>query len=123
MIWRNLLSIFPVPGDQRVCAGIPGIDALLSGDCGEKLAGLLLAQLDAPLVEGVDRPDRAFGEDDVLVQSDQLAKHRRCESRSQDRRRGAVARHDLVRNDAGIHAFRGNFVGSLSESQNLRLRG
>lgn len=116
MTWGNLLSIFSVPGDQRVCAGIPGIDAFFTSDCGQKLTGLLFTQFDAPLVEGVNGPDRSLSEDDVLVQSDQLPEHRRRESRGQDRRRGAVPRHDLVRNDAVIHALGGDFVGSLSES-------
>src|SRR6185436_2304482 len=35
--------------------------------------GQHLAQLDAPLVEGVDLPDRALGEDAVLVEGDELA--------------------------------------------------
>ena len=31
------------------------------------------AQLDAPLVEGIDVPDRALSEDVVLVEGDELA--------------------------------------------------
>ena len=37
-----------------------------------------LAQLDPPLVEGVDPPDRALGEDAVLVQGDQGAERARA---------------------------------------------
>ena len=36
-----------------------------------------LAQLDPPLVEGVDPPDRPLGEDAVLVEGDQRAERRR----------------------------------------------
>ena len=36
-----------------------------------------LAELHAPLVEGIDMPDRALGEDEVLVKRDQLAQRRR----------------------------------------------
>ena len=35
--------------------------------------GKRLAQFDAPLVEGIDLPDRALGEDAVLVERHQLA--------------------------------------------------
>ena len=35
-----------------------------------------LAQLHAPLVEGIDLPDRALGEDAVLVERDELAERR-----------------------------------------------
>ena len=41
--------------------------------------GQLLAELDAPLVEGVDAPDRALREDLVLVERDELAEHGRSE--------------------------------------------
>ena len=37
----------------------------------QQVAGQRLAQLDAPLVEAVDAPHRAAGEDAVLVQRDQ----------------------------------------------------
>src|SRR6185312_11755610 len=43
------------------------------------LLGEYLAQLDAPLIEGVDRPDRALGEHAVLVQGDQGAQRVRRE--------------------------------------------
>src|SRR5713226_8827812 len=39
--------------------------------------GQHLAQLDAPLVEGVDAPDGALGENAVLVESDELAERLR----------------------------------------------
>src|SRR4051794_8077249 len=45
-------------------------------DRGE-LRGELLAQLDAPLVERVDVPDRGFREHLVLVERDQAAQHAR----------------------------------------------
>ena len=36
------------------------------------------AELDAPLVEAVDVPDRTLHEDRVLVEGDQLAEHGRA---------------------------------------------
>ena len=41
-----------------------------------------LAELDPPLVEGVDAPDRALGEDAVLVEGDERAEASRGSSRS-----------------------------------------
>src|SRR5262249_59275256 len=38
-----------------------------------------LAQFDAPLVEGVDLPDRSLGEDAMLVERDQFAERRCCQ--------------------------------------------
>ena len=60
-------------------------------DSGEDLLGQNLAQLDAPLIEGVNTPHGTLNEGDVLVQGDQLAQDRRGQGRSHDRRRGTVA--------------------------------
>ena len=46
---------------------------ILAFDHGLQAGGQLLAEFDAPLVEGVDVPDRAFDEDAVLVKRDQPA--------------------------------------------------
>src|SRR6478672_5785351 len=50
-----------------------------------------LAQLDPPLVEGVDAPDRALGEDAVLVEGDQLAEGGGGQTVEQERVRRAVS--------------------------------
>src|SRR4051795_6520073 len=68
----------------RVCASIftnevgsrAVVGHLWLGRTGELADDLLredLAELDAPLVEGVDVPDDALGEDGVFVECDQLA--------------------------------------------------
>ena len=44
---------------------------------GEDVRGQHLPELDAPLVEGVDVPDDALGEDGVLVEGDEGAEHAR----------------------------------------------
>ena len=49
-----------------------------SFELGNDPLGERLAQLDAPLVEGIDLPDRALGKDAVLVERDQLAERGRC---------------------------------------------
>ena len=56
-----------------------------------------LAQLDAPLVEGVDPPDRALREDAVLVEGDQRAERVRREPLGEDHVRGPVALEHPVR--------------------------
>ena len=60
-----------------------------------------LAQLDTPLVEGVDVPDDALGEDGVLVECDQLAEGFGCEDFGEDGIRRAIAFENLVR-DEGV---------------------
>ena len=61
--------------------------------------GQHFAQLDAPLVERVDVPDRALGEDAVLVERDQLAERFRRQPVGQDRVRRTVALEDAVRHE------------------------
>src|SRR5207249_2897153 len=65
-----------------------------------------LAELHAPLVEGVDAPDRALHEDLVLVERDEGAEHGRREPLGEDRVGGAVARERAVRDRQRRHAFR-----------------
>ena len=47
-------------------------------ELGDDPLGERLAQLHAPLVELIDLPDRALGEDAVLVERDQLAQRCGC---------------------------------------------
>ena len=65
-----------------------------------------LAQLDAPLVERVDVPDRALREDGVLVEGDELAEHFRREPLGEDRVRRAVAFENPVRHEPIRRALR-----------------
>src|SRR5690349_14247385 len=58
--------------------------------------GQHLAQLDAPLIERVDVPDGALGEDTMLVEGDELAERLGRESFGEDGVRGAVALEDPV---------------------------
>ena len=50
-------------------------------ELGNDALGERLAQLHAPLVEGIDLPDRALREDAVLVERDQLAERCRRQAR------------------------------------------
>ena len=83
--------------------------------------GQHLAQLDAPLIERVDVPDGALGEDAVLVEGDQLAERLRREPFGQDRVRRPVALEDAVRDEPIGRAFGLDLLGRLAEGQRLGL--
>jgi hypothetical protein len=53
---------------------------------GDNALGQHFTQFDAPLVERVDVPDGALGEDAVLVEGDELAERCRLESLGEIRR-------------------------------------
>ena len=83
--------------------------------------GQLLAQLDAPLVERVDVPDRALGKDAVLVEGDEFAEGFRSEPLGENRVRRAVALEDAVGHEPIRRAFRLDLLGCLAEGQRLGL--
>src|SRR4051794_22371376 len=56
----------------------------------------LLSELDPPLVERVDAPDRTHDEDPMLVERDDRAERSGVEAVIEERRRWAVARERLV---------------------------
>lgn len=70
---QPLTAVSAVPRQQCVSGGIAGIWLYLTGDCWQQVAGLLLTQFHTPLVEGVQTPDNALDEGDVLVQRNQRA--------------------------------------------------
>src|SRR6476660_8016070 len=92
-------SLLPAAGaavaaDQRVGRAVVAELRLLIGlELGNDRDGQRLAQLDSPLIEGVDPPERALGEDAVLVESDESAERVRVEPLGEDRVGGAVALH------------------------------
>ena len=55
------------------------LGSVLLSSSGNDALGQDLAELDAPLIERVDVPDRALGKDAVLVERDQLAQGGRCQ--------------------------------------------
>src|SRR5690606_20457498 len=88
---------FAVDADEPFGGGVGEVGLrLLGGERGGQVEGHLLAQLDAPLVEGVDAPDGALDEDDVLVEGDELAQGRRGEFGGEDGAAGPVARRGLA---------------------------
>ena len=88
-----------------------------------------LAQLDTPLVEGVDAPDDALDEYLVFVHGDQRAQAARADAFDHDRVARTVARDHLVRRqflhvglrDALIAQLRFGFGACLAEHQRLAL--
>src|SRR5882724_1235442 len=81
-----------------------------------------LAQLNAPLVEGIDVPDRPLGEDGVFVQSDQLAQGLRRQLFGKDRVRWTITFEYPVGNEPVGSAFCLHLFRSLAECQRLGLR-
>src|SRR4249919_1519394 len=90
-----------VAPDQGVGRAVVAELRLLLGlELGNDRHGQGLAQLDPPLVEGVDAPDRPLDEDAVLVERDQRAERVRVEPLGENRVRGPVALHHPVRTTA-----------------------
>ena len=83
--------------------------------------GQHLAELDPPLVEGVDAPDDPLREDPVLVERDQLPEHRRGQLRREDRVGRAVAREDPVRHERRRDALGRDLLGWRAEGERLGL--
>src|SRR6185437_878732 len=111
-----------IASDQRVGRAVMlelGIRFAL--ELRDDLLGQRLAQLHAPLVEGVDLPDRALGEDAVLVERHQLAERGRRQLLQQERIRRPVALEQPVRHEPIGRAFRLDLLGGLAESQGLGL--
>src|SRR5215467_10839505 len=80
-----------------------------------------LAQLDTPLVEGVDAPDRPLGEHGVLVQGHELAEGLRGEPVEEDGVGGTIALEDPVRHQAVRGALSPYLRRRLAEGQYLCL--
>ena len=86
------------------------------------LLGKLLAQLDAPLVEGIKPPHRALDKDDVLVERDELAERVRVQLDAKDGRGRTVAGKAARGHHPLGSPLRSNLVGSLSKGESLGLR-
>jgi hypothetical protein len=55
-----------------------------------------LSKLHAPLIKGIDVPDRTLNEDAVFIESDQFAQNVRRQFRCKEGRGGTVALEDAV---------------------------
>ena len=84
--------------------------------------GQHFAQLDPPLIERVDVPDRALGKHAVLVKRDELAEHFRRQPLGEDGVRGAIAPEHPMGNEVVRGAFGLYLLARLAERQRLGLR-
>src|ERR1039458_5228694 len=82
----------------------------------------MLAQLHTFLIERVNLPDGALGEDDVLIKGDELAERFGRELLRQDRVRWAVALEDPVRHERIVPLLGLDLLRRHAESQRLTLR-
>src|SRR5262245_29449277 len=78
-------------------------------------------QLHTPLVERVDVPDNALGEDCMLIQGDELAERFRREPFGKERIRRAVALEDAMRHEPIRRALGFYFLRCLAEGQRFGL--
>ena len=82
---KSELAICAVELDQGLGGSVlSGQSLVILGDGRGDLLGELLAQLDAPLIVGVQTPHGAFNEGDVLVQGDELADCERGQCHAED---------------------------------------
>src|SRR4030081_183050 len=87
----------PVTGDERVRrAVVGGRRSRLGGQLGRDPEREHLAELDAPLVERIDPPDRALGEHLVLIEGNERAEGPRIEALREDRVRRVIASERAV---------------------------
>lgn len=87
----------------------------------QDLLGQTLPQLDAPLVEAVDVPDRALGKGQVLVVGDEGAERARGDFLREDGRSRSVAEEGFVRDEFGGGAFGFDFVGGFADHEGFGL--
>src|SRR5215207_2239452 len=100
-----------VSPDERVGAAVVREVGLRAGELGDDRGGELLAELDAPLVERVDVPDRPLGEHLVLVGRNQLSERERRQPLGKDHVRRVVAGEAAVRLTVGRGATEGESLG------------
>ena len=119
----GLTSPRPIALDQRVGRGVVRELRLVGPQLGGDPLGQHLAELDAPLVERVDVPDRALREDAVLVERDELAERARASAG----RPGACSTAGCPRTSrcgtsaSGVPSA-AHLLGRLAERQRLGLR-
>ena len=113
----------PIPADERICAAVVFQVGFPCGfEFGDDALGEDFAEFDAPLVEGVDVPEDALGEDAHFVEGDEAAEDEWCEFFGKDDIGWAVAFEDAVWGECGGGAFGFDFGEGFSESEGLGLR-
>src|ERR1051325_3379171 len=112
-----------IPADQVVGRAVVAELGLgLALELGDDALGQHLAELDAPLIERVDVPDRPLREHAVLVERDQLAQRRRGQAIQENRVGRSVALEDAVRHEPLGRALGRDLVSRLAAGERLGLR-
>lgn len=84
--------------------------------------GQRLPQLHAPLIERIDVPDRALGESDMLVVSDERPQGRGRDLLRKDGRGRSITQEHLVRDQLVAGALGFDLLGRLADHERFRLR-
>src|SRR5574343_189181 len=108
--------------DQSACRVIEVGAVGFATDAWRQFAGQLLAQLDTPLVEGVEVPQHPKAEHLVLVEGDKLAEGERAQLRHDDGGRWLVARETAEGQQVVGNARLAGFFDGLAEGEGRRLR-
>src|SRR6476661_8108581 len=106
----SLLTGRAVAADECVGGAVVREFRISGGQLVGDLLGEYLAKLDAPLIEGVDGPDRSLYEHAVLIERNELAERRRSERLDQHGVRRTVAFEDSVRYQPRRRSFRGDLL-------------
>src|SRR5579872_3071211 len=121
--WAKLASPLPIAANERVRRAIVmELWRFRAFQFGDDPLRQYLAQLHAPLIEGVNLPDRALREDAVLIERHKLAQRLWREPLGQNRARRAIAFKDTMRHQRVRRPFRLHLLRRLAEGQRLRLR-
>mmetsp|Transcript_106383 Transcript_106383/g.296163 ORF Transcript_106383/g.296163 Transcript_106383/m.296163 type:complete len:344 (+) Transcript_106383:327-1358(+) len=108
-------------GLQELVVPVPSLVASL-GEVAPNLTGQHLAELHAPLVEGVDVPDPALHCGAVLVEREELAQVVGVADRQQQRQGWAVPGERLVGDEIRGDALSLQLLGRLAKGERVRLR-
>src|SRR5215831_7382253 len=111
-----------VAADQSISGAVVCERRLLSAfQLGDDMAGQHLAQLHAPLIEGVDVPDGALREDAVLIECHERAERLRCQPLGENGARRPVAFEGAVWHQPFWCALGPNLVRRLAKGQGFSL--
>src|SRR5208337_4804670 len=122
VVSRGLLQLAVVANQRirRTIMASPGF--FLAAEFRDDAQGQHFAELDAPLIERVDVPDRALGEHIVLVESDELAERSRGQPLQEDRVGRPVSFKGTVRHEPAGRAFGADLLRCLAKGQRFALR-
>lgn len=111
-----------VSADQVVCRTVVREGRLfLAFYFGDDALSQNFAELNAPLIERIDLPDRTLGKHGVFVQSDKFAERLRRELGGKDRIRRTIAFENAMRDEPIRRALGFDLLWRFAESQRFGL--